>query len=226
MYLKKVQVSMESVDKDKAALISGIETDAHAEVERIIKEAEDQAAERRKFAEKKIESLLNDARQKAQEQAEGVKRKILSATELEVKRRSMHVRDAVMHDILDRVEKKLNSMTGDADYRSVLSGWIVEAAIGLDAESIQINASQKERALIDDRMLSEVKGRIHAQTGRQIALTLSDEQPFISQGVVLTAAGGRTAFNNQVKTRMSRSPREIRMLIYNTLFKVDRKEQL
>ena len=217
---------MESVDKEKAALISGIETDAHAEVERIIKEAEDQAAERRKFAEKRIESLLNDARQKAQEQAESVKRKILSATELEVKRRSMRVRDVVMHDILDRVEKKLNSMTGDADYRSVLAGWITEAAIGLDAESIQINASQKERTLIDDRMLSEVKRRIHAQTGRQIAMRLSDEQPFISQGVVLTAAGGRTAFNNQVKTRMSRSQREIRMLIYNTLFKDDRKEQL
>ncbi len=224
--MKKVQVSMESVDKDKAALIAGIETDAHADVERIIKEAEDQAAERRKFAEKRIESLLNDARQKTQEQAEAVKRKILSATELEVKRRSMRVRDIVMHNILDRVEKKLNSMTGDADYRSVLAGWIAEAAIGLDTESAQINASQKERTLIDDRMLSEVKRKIHAQTGRQIALTLSDEQPFISQGVVLTAAGGRTAFNNQVKTRMSRSQREIRMLIYNALFKDDRKEQL
>lgn len=224
--MKKVQVSMESVDKEKAALISGIETDARAEVERIMKEAEDQAAEKGKFAEKKIESLSNDARQKAQGQAESVKRKILSATELEVKRRSMRVRDVVMQDILDRVGKKLNSMTGNADYRSVLAGWITEAAIGLDAESAQINASQKERTLIDDRMLSDVKGRIHAQTGRRMALTLSDEQPFISQGVVLTAAGGRTAFNNQIKTRMSRSQREIRMLIYNTLFKDDRKEQL
>jgi vacuolar-type H+-ATPase subunit E/Vma4 len=45
-----------------------------------------------------------------------------------------------------------------------------------------------------------------------------------SQGVVLTAADGRTAFNNQVKTRMLRNRREIQTLIYNTLFTDDQKE--
>ena len=39
-----------------------------------------------------------------------------------------------------------------------------------------------------------------------------------AQGVVLTAADGRTAFNNQVPTRMLRRQREIRKLIYDVLF--------
>jgi len=39
-----------------------------------------------------------------------------------------------------------------------------------------------------------------------------------AQGIVLTAANGHTAFNNQVKTRMLRKQREIQTLIYNTLF--------
>jgi vacuolar-type H+-ATPase subunit E/Vma4 len=215
---------MESVEKEKAALISGIEADARAEEEKIIKDAENQAVEKRKYSEKKIESLLNDARQKAEEQAETVKRKIISGAELEVKRCSMRARDTVMQDIMDRVERKLNSMTGDADYRSVLINWITEAAIGLDAKTAQVNGSEKERTLINDQLLSEVKEKIHAQTGRQVALTLSDAQPLKSQGVVLTAADGRTAFNNQVKTRMLRNQREIRMLIYNTLFADNRKE--
>jgi vacuolar-type H+-ATPase subunit E/Vma4 len=216
---------MESVEKEKAALISGIETDARAEEQKIIKEAEKLAAEKRKYAEKKIESLMNDAGEKAEEQAEAVKRKIISGVELEVKRRSMRVRDAVMQDIMDAVEKKLNSMTGNTDYRSVLINWITEAATGLDAETAQINASEKERHLIDDRLLSQVKEKVDAQTGRQIALALSDAQPLKSQGVVLTAADGRTAFNNQVKTRMLRNQREIRMLIHNALFADNRKEQ-
>jgi vacuolar-type H+-ATPase subunit E/Vma4 len=215
---------MESLEKEKAELILGIETDARTEEEKITGEAENQVAEKRKYAEKKIESILNEAREKAQEQAEAVKKKMISSVELEVKRRSMLVRDAVMQNIMNRVEKKLESITGDTNYRSVLTNWITEAAVGLDAETAQVNASEKERTLIDDKLLSEVKGRIHTQTGREVTLTLSDTPPLKSQGVVLTAADGRTAFNNQVKTRMLRKQREIRMLIYNALFTDKQKE--
>ncbi len=215
---------MDSVEKEKAALISGIETDARVESEKIIAEAEKKVAEKRGYAEKKIKSMLNEARQKAAEQAETAKKKIISGAELEAKRRSMHIRNAVIQDILGRVEKKLDSMTGDANYISVLTGWIAEAAIGLGAESAQVNASEKERVLINDQLLSEVAERIHTQTGRQVMLTLSDSQPLKSQGVVLTSADGRTAFNNQVKTRMLRKQRAIRMRIYNGLFGDDGKE--
>ncbi|MHC4752777.1 MAG: V-type ATP synthase subunit E [Planctomycetota bacterium] len=215
---------MESVEKEKAALISGIETDARAEEQEIIKEAENKAAEKRKYSEKKIESLLNDARKKAEEQAEAVRRKIISSVELEVKRRSMHVQDSVIQEIMHKVEKKLNSKTTDTNYRSVLIDWISEAAVGLDVESAQINASEKERKMIDEQLLSEVTGKIHTQTGRQVALTMSDEQPLKSQGVVLTAGDESTAFNNQVKTRMLRNKREILTLIYNTLFTDNRKK--
>ena len=215
---------METVDKEKAALISGIEADARAEEEKIIKEAEAQAAEKRQHSEKKIESLLIDAREKAKEQAQTAKSKIISAAEREVKRSFMRVQDSIVQDIMDRVEKKLRSMTGNENYRSVLVNWITEAAIGLGAESARINASKEERALINDHMLSEIARRIQKQTGRQISLTLSDANPLQSQGVVLTAADGRTAFNNQVRTRMLRKQREIRTLIYNTLFNYEQKE--
>lgn len=215
---------MESVEREKAALISGIETDARAEQEKIIKEAQTQVAEKRKYSSKKIESLLDEARTKAQEQAEAAKNKIISTAEREVKRRSMHIRNTVMQDILDRVENKLGSMTGDESYRSTLIGWLTEAAIGLDTESAHVNASPEELKLIDGKMLSEVTERVRKQTGGQVELTISDAEPLQSQGVILTAADGRTAFNNQVKTRMLRNRREIQTLIYNTLFTDDQKE--
>ena len=215
---------MESLEKEKAELISGLETEARIEEEEIIREAENRAAEKRKYSEKKIEALLNDARKEAQKQAEAVKRKILSAVELELKRHSLSVRSAVMQDIMNRVENKLASMTGDANYRSVLINWIAEAFIGLDMESAEVNASEKERALINDQLLLEVRERIHMRTDKQAELKLSDVEPLKSQGVVLTAADGRTAFNNQVKTRMLRNQREIRTLIYNTLFTDNKKE--
>jgi len=215
---------MESVEREKAALISGIEMDARAEEEKIIKETEVQVAEKRKYAEKKIESLLAEARTRAQEQAEAAKKQIVSLADREVKRRSMRLRDVVMRDIMDCVETKLSSMTGDANYRSVLIDWLTEAAIGLDAESALVVASAEELKLIDDTLLSEVKERVRNRTGKQVMLTISDAPPLQSQGVILTAADGRTAFNNQVKTRMLRSKREIQMLIHNTLFADNKKE--
>lgn len=215
---------MESVERGKALLISGIEADARNEEKEIIAEAEQKAEEKRKYADKKSEALLDDARKEAQEQAETVKKRIISGAEFEIKRRSLRLRSAMMKDIADRVEKKLASMIGDSQYKSILAGWIVEAAVGLDAESAQINASKMERELIDAELLAEVAEKIRKHTGRQVALSLSDAEPLNSQGVVLTAADGRTAFNNQVATRMLRKQGEIRTLIYNALFADTRKE--
>lgn len=215
---------MESVEKEKATLISGIEEDARTEEEKILKDAENQAAEKRKYGEKKIESLLNDATEKAREQADIIKKKILSSVELEVKRMSMRIQDSIVKDIMDRVEQKLGSMIDDPNYKSILIDWIAEAAIGLDAESAEVNASERERTMIDCELLSEAGRKIYERTGKQVTLTLSNAQPLNAQGVVLTAADGRTAFNNQVKTRMLRRQRDIRMKIYNALFSENRKE--
>jgi vacuolar-type H+-ATPase subunit E/Vma4 len=209
---------MEPVENGKAAMIAGIEADARKEEEKILAEAEAQAAEKRKYGDKKIESLLNDARDKAQAQADALKAKAISEVELDIKRRHLHDRDTLMRDILNRVEQTLVTCIDDPGYRSVLRHWITEAALGLDAESAHVNASAQERPLISDSLLAEVTEDIRARTGKQITLTLSDSPPLAYQGVVLTASDGRMAFNNQVRTRMSRKQGEIQKVIYNTLF--------
>jgi len=215
---------MEPSEKEKAALISGIEADARTEEQEIIKQAEKQAVEKRKYAEKKIESVLEDARKEAQEQAEAAKKKIFSGLKLELKRRSMRIQDSIMQEVKDKAEQKINSMTNETSYREVLINWITEAAIGLDTDSAQINALEKERTLINDQLISETEQKIQTKTGRKITLRLADAVALRRQGVVVTAADGRTAYNNQVKTRIQRKEREIRMLIYETLFADNRKE--
>jgi vacuolar-type H+-ATPase subunit E/Vma4 len=209
---------MEPVEKGKAAMIAGIEADARKEEENILKEAEAQAADKRKYADKKIESLLNDARDKAQAQADAIKAKVISEVELEIKRRRLHDRDTLMRDILNRVEKKLYTKIDDPDYRSVLLHWITEAALGLDAESAHVNASAQERPLINESLLAEVTEDVRTRTGKQVALTLSDSAPLALQGVVLCTSDGRMAFNNQVRTRIARRQGEIQKMIYNALF--------
>ena len=209
---------MEPTEQGKAALISGIEADARAEEEKLLQDAESQAAEKKRYAQKKAESLLKEARDRAEEQAAALRQKAVSSAEREVKRRALRLRDTLMRDIMERVEERLAAMIHEPDYRTVLADWMTEAAVGLGADAARINASAPELPLIDDQLLTEVRERIRAGNGKEMTLTLSEAEPLESQGVILPTVDGRMAFNNQVKTRMSRKRREIQMLVYHAVF--------
>jgi vacuolar-type H+-ATPase subunit E/Vma4 len=215
---------MESTEQGKAALISGIEADARFEEERLVKEAETQAAEKIKYARKKADSLLDEARDKATAQGERIQQKAISEAEREIKRQALRMRDTLMQDVVTRTREKLNAMIGDPDYRMILANWITEAAIGLSADAARINASAPELPLIDESLLADVRQRVSDRTGKPIFLTVSDAGPLESQGVVLTTMDGRMAFNNQVTTRISRKQREIQMLIYDAVFTGSQEE--
>lgn len=209
---------MEPQEQDKAALISDIESDARVEADGIVKEAENQAVEKGRYARKQVESILNDARAKAREQAEAIEKKAVRDAQREAKKKLMLHKAAVVREVMDRVEQRLASMVECPEYRSVLINWIVEAGVGLGTEKAEVNASEKERALIDAALLAEAAEKIHAATGQQVVLTLSDSAPLSAQGVFLTAADGRTAFNNQAKTRILRGQRKIEAMIHDSLF--------
>lgn len=199
-------------------MIAGIEEDARKEEEKILAEAQTLAAEKKKYAQKQAASILKEARAKAEAEAETIRRKAISGIELEIKRRSLGVRDRLMKDIMARVQERLASMVGKPDYRSVLVDWIAEAGVGLQADAAQVNATREELKWIDAPLLAEAREKIKTRTGRSMMLTMSEAEPLKSQGVVLTTVDGRVAFNNQVVTRISRKQREIQMLIYNAVF--------
>ncbi|MBN2591026.1 MAG: hypothetical protein JXA96_14260 [Sedimentisphaerales bacterium] len=223
--MAKSQKQEQTNDKpDGAAIISGIETDALSEERQIIEEAQKQIDEKIKFNTKKVESIIKEAEEAALEQAEQAKKKIMSSLRLELQRRSLNIRNEVMKNIQKNVESKFNLMLADDSYKAILQNWIIEAAIGLDAQSAVINASEKEMPLISDRMISEVVEKVNQKTGKQVSLKLSDKPPLSFQGVVLTSDNGHMAYNNQVKTRILRKEREIRMAIYNALFTDKRKD--
>lgn len=209
---------MEPQEQDKTSLISDIESDAKAEAAAIVKEAETRVAEKKRFVRQQVESILNEARVRAQDRAETIRRKAIWAAQREAKRRSLRRRADVAQDVLDRVEQRLAALIDEPAYRSALVDWIAQAAMGLDADRAEVNASEKERARIDEGLLAEAAREVQEAAGRQVVLELSAAPPLAGQGVVLTASDGRTAFNNQVKTRMLRNRRRIHAMIHDCLF--------
>ena len=202
------------MNQSKDILIAGIEADATQEEEKILAEAEQQAADKRKYGDQKIESILADTRARAEKQAEDIKRKGVSSVELEVRRRSLRLRDTILQDLIKQVEERMQTRIARPDYRTALLQWIVEAARGLNMDAAEINASAAERKLIDKNLLDEAMKMLE----QKVALTLSKDDPLSGQGVVLTSVNGRLAFNNQVRTRIQRHQRDIQNLIHEALF--------
>jgi vacuolar-type H+-ATPase subunit E/Vma4 len=123
----------------------------------------------------------------------------------------------MVQEIYRQASARLGVAVQKKNYQAVLLGWIVEAMIGLDVESAQVNASQAEMELIQRELLDQAETRVREIAGRTVRLQKSDKPPLLSQGVVLEAEGGRLVFNNQVSTRLLRYRSEILKLIASAL---------
>jgi len=209
---------MERKNNDTKALIEGIESDAKSEADQLLREARQKAEERMKYARKQADSILNDAAEKADRQSKAAQQKILAGVEIEVRRKSMQSKDRIMGEILNQVRGKLEKLVENEEYREILLQWIVEAGLGLGAEKAFVNASKREKEIIDSGLMACASGKVEEFSGRHVEFTLSDLPPLGAQGVVLYSEDGKTAFNNQVSTRILRKQQKIRDVIYTRLF--------
>ena len=209
---------MDGIDSGREALISGIEKDAKQEAERIIKEAEKRATEITIYTKKQVDSIVREAEEKSKAQFEAITKKVLSGVDIEVKRKSLYMKEKIIGAVLEGVKEEFWKLIKKPEYQEVLLGWIVEAAVGLGAEEAEVSVSKDEMALVDFQLLKKAEKQAKQLSGKHIKLSISDGPSGTKQGVILTAADGRTAFNNQISTRLLRKQREIRDIIYRELF--------
>jgi vacuolar-type H+-ATPase subunit E/Vma4 len=130
----------------------------------------------------------------------------------------MRQREKTIGAILEKVERELAALVDTPRYREILIDWIAEAAVGLGAKQARVNAPEQERRMIDKDALKQAARAASSVLGHDVALELDDASPLAAQGVVVTAHDGRTAYNNQVKTRLLRRQSEIRNLIHDELY--------
>ena len=202
----------------QGGLIEGIAQDAEAEGRRLVQEAEKAGAERREATGRQAEGILEEARRKAAEQAESLRRQAASTAKMQAKRIGLRVREQAARQVLERARARLEELAGAPEYREILLGWIVEAAVGLGLTEATVNASARELPLLDERLLAEAQRRVRELAGRTVSLAKAEGEPLAGQGVVLVGRGGRLAYNNQVSTRLLRRQTEVRKMIYDGLW--------
>ncbi len=208
---------MEDIAGKELRLVADIKRDAAAEAERAKKDAEREAAERKAQSERQIADILTEAGKAGAAQAESLKRNMQAALAVELKRIALSARDRVFRRVMEQVEEKLAARLSSPEYRRVLLALVIEAAIGLGAEEVEVNASPAELPLLDDRLLREAEAKVKELVLKKVTIRKSAAAPLLLQGVVMNSSDGRTAYNNQIRTRLMRQQGQIRKLIYERL---------
>ena len=208
----------EDTGNSMEALVSGMEQEAQQEADKVIAGAQKEAERKILYTERQVESILNEAAKRAEAQAEKIRQQALSGVAVEAKRRSMNIQEDMHREVLHRAVSRIEKIADTDDYREVLLGYIVEAAVGLDVSAARVNATEHERSMITRELLVEAEKRVKKVTGKNVRLALSGEPPLRKQGVVLTSKDNRTAYDNRIDTRLMRKSEEIRQYIHERLF--------
>jgi vacuolar-type H+-ATPase subunit E/Vma4 len=204
--------------REENILIEGIIKSSKEEAQKILADADKGIKSAKENSRSQADTIIRNAEKKATEQASAIRETTARSIKSESRRLLLNARRELLDSIILKIHKNLEAEIGKPSYRRVLQGWITEAALGLGATEAEINASHIEIELIDAGLIKNVQDDIKKLTGREVRLYKSKAEPLSAQGVVLTSKDGRTAYNNQVPTRIMRYESEIRNLAYRELF--------
>jgi vacuolar-type H+-ATPase subunit E/Vma4 len=209
---------MEAERQEDRDLLSGIGREAELKAEELAEAAADYARSRAESARSQAREILLKAEDAAEAQSRALLRNAESRAAVETRKAFLRGRDGLIQETLEAARRLVAAAAEDPGYRDVLRGWIVEAAVGLSEPEARVNASREELARIMDGLLRDAEREVLELTGKPVRLSRVEGDPLPAQGVVLTAEGGRLAYNNQAPVRFLRAQSEIRKQIHAVLF--------
>ncbi len=209
---------MKASSEDRSELIAGIKKDAEEEAKRIIEDAERTASDKIQAKEMQIKSIERDTKKKIDQQVSAIEKNSISSIKVEQKRIALQIREKIISTVIDKVREKIRDKTETDEYKDILKGWILEAAVGLGEEEVEINGSKTELTVMTDSYIRDVEKKYNDLTGGKITIRKSDKNPLFAHGIVLTSLNHKTAFNNQVPTRLLRYQSDMRKTIHNEFF--------
>jgi vacuolar-type H+-ATPase subunit E/Vma4 len=204
-------------DEARKEIIHGISADADARAAAVVEEAKKARDERIKAAERQAERIKAEAEEKADRQVAAIENEAATRLSAAKRRLQLEMMEKIYQSVLSRCRAKLSELVGTEAYGGILENWITEAVVGLRAQSSVIDCSAPERETAS-AVLKRAETRAGEILGYPVSLSLADTPPPARQGVTVTAADGRTAFNNQVESRLFRFQTEIRKLVHDRLF--------
>jgi len=204
-------------EEARQELLSGISTDAETQAKNLIDDAKKSASERVDAARRQAERIAAEAAEKTKGQVQAIEREASTRLAAAKRRMQLEMKEKIYQNVIERCTTEFETLIESEEYGKILEDWITQAAAGLRVDAATVNCSAGERDLAA-AVLDRAAEMVEEITGDPVTLSLSDERPLSGQGVVVTSSDGRTAFNNQINSRLFRYQTEVRKLVHDRLF--------
>jgi vacuolar-type H+-ATPase subunit E/Vma4 len=213
---KKPNSVTDEAAEGKERLIREIENNARAEARNIIEGAEKTAEQKISTAAGAATRILRDAEERVAQKIRYINEQTDSSIQIAKKRIRLKQTEEIISHVFDRVRKKIEESIGTDAYVETLKNWAAEGVLGIGTDTVVLSVSEKERPLVEDNFLHDLRERVRKQGGGEVTVAISEE-PEQEYGVCVRSADGRLEYRNQITTRLARNQDEYRKLIYRAL---------
>lgn len=187
-------------------VVDKILAEAHAEAEKIRREAEErQAAEQSRFDEQMAE-FREQTEQMAAQAAQAEKAQLLALARMEAAKDYLREKAKILDEVFARSRRRIQELPDD-EYRELMARLLLEA---VEAGDEQVVAGQDD-SRIDSKLVNEVNSRLKAQGKGKGGLSLSQEKHHLGGGFLLKRGRIQTNVTTDVLVDQARNDLEIEL---------------
>lgn len=189
-----------------------IQEQAGREAETIVRKAREEAEALLEQARARAVARGDEILTRAREQAEAVRRRILSGVKLEVRKRLLEEREALARRFLEDVRRKWRELRRTPEYDAILEEWIREGVRILDAGEVTIQGGEEEIRRLSVSRASKLSAELSKSRGVKVNLT-PDSNPLAGEGGVVLVSG-RVRVDIRFESRLAGYEPELRAMIH------------
>lgn len=178
-------------------------------------------------AEKFKQTKLDDAKRSADESAAAITKKAElqaksellkyeASAKLKSKYKMLEAKDALIKEVMETTQKKLESVVGKAEYKKILERLIVSGCVALGVEDVELIFPEKHPSKVDVASIE----KLVAKEGKKVKITISKETRRSMGGVITRTKDGTKWVDDTFENRLERFESKARDTISDILFKV------
>ena len=190
-------------------VIKKILTDAKAEADEILKQADERNAAEQAKVDEQLNAYREQTKTRAQKAAEDEKAHILAGARMEIAKELLGEKVKILDEVFDQARKQLLEMPNEQYVE--LMGKLMASAVVTGDEEVVVDASEKR---IDHEFVKQINRRLGP--GYQGNLRLSDEHRDIGGGFILTR--GKIKTNVSVGVMLEQAREELEIELAKELF--------
>jgi vacuolar-type H+-ATPase subunit E/Vma4 len=214
-------VDNESIDR----ICSRIREDGEKEIESILEKAKQTADDIESRAKRTGEEAAGRILKEATDRGGVARKRLLSSVNLEVKRAKLRAREEVVSAIQEKVERSIADIRHSGDYAGVLAGLTSEAIRALGGGSFIVSTIREDLELLEKKVFPAVREQLKRE-GRAVSkLEAKPLEKISAGGVQVGVPGGNVIYDNTFEARIYRLREDIRNIIFEEVFSSGQSEE-